>query len=359
MNKELMIEYHLAQLQVFSFYDPGQKRTTAQTLDEYGWKPAQDTLAAWYWIAKKNFEECVKIGKPAVGPLIANLESFDEDICAGAAWALGEIGDPRAVDSLIKTSRNGSLSSNATHAAMSALEKIGHAGPIERIDPHISADEISTAKAALHDSLDKLHSLMDFLKQPAPSDPGYFIDTNILVLSLLEGANLRGADLAGIDLGHPAWTPPDNIATFVKLGGADLREANLTGANLSFVDLDGANLHGADLSNANLKRAGLEHANLSETNLSGANLETAWLQHANLRKANLSGANLVTAYLDKAKLDGVILRGATLTQVSLRDTDLRNTDLRDVNMYYVYYNNSTKWPSGFDPVAAGAALDFD
>jgi uncharacterized protein YjbI with pentapeptide repeats len=358
MNKELMIEFCLAELQVFSFYDP-LKRITAQLLDTYGWKPGQDTKATWYWIAKGNFEECVKIGKPAVGPLIANLESFDEAICAGAAWALGEIGDPRSVDSLIKTSRSGSISSNATSAAMKALEKIGNARPIELIDPQYSDDKMSTVRASINDSLASLQRLMDFLKQPAPPEPGYFIKTNILVLSLLHGANLRGADLAGIDLGHPAWTPPDNIATFVDLGGVDLREANLTGANLSFVDLGGANLNRANLSNANLKRAGLGNANLSETNLSGASLETAWLERANLRKANLSGANLVTAYLNGAKLDGVILQGAILTQASLMDTDLRNTDLRDVNMNSVYYNDSTKWPSGFDPVAAGATADFD
>jgi hypothetical protein len=57
-------------------------------------------------------------------------------------------------------------------------------------------------------------------------------------------ANLREADLRGADL-----------------GGADLREADLRGA-----DLGGANLRRADLGGANLRRANLRGADLREAN---------------------------------------------------------------------------------------------
>ncbi len=86
--------------------------------------------------------------------------------------------------------------------------------------------------------------------------------------------------------------------------GADLNGANLNGANLSGAKLNGANLHDADLSAADLSGANLRGANLSDANLSGANLSGAKLRWANLH-------------------------GAT-------------------------YNADTKWPEGFDPVAAGA-----
>ena len=64
--------------------------------------------------------------------------------------------------------------------------------------------------------------------------------------------------------------------------GADLREA----------DLRGANLHGAILRGANLREADLRGANLGEAILRGANLGEADLRGADLYMANLHGANL-------------------------------------------------------------------
>lgn len=63
---------------------------------------------------------------------------------------------------------------------------------------------------------------------------------------------------------------------------ADLRCANLCGANLRHANLCGANLRGADLSDANLSGADLHCANLRGADLRGANL----------RGANLRGADL-------------------------------------------------------------------
>jgi len=61
---------------------------------------------------------------------------------------------------------------------------------------------------------------------------------------------------------------------------ADLRGANLGGANLGGADLRGANLGGANLRDADLRGA----------NLGGANLRDADLRNADLRGANLGGA---------------------------------------------------------------------
>src|SRR5437879_12858777 len=71
-------------------------------------------------------------------------------------------------------------------------------------------------------------------------------------------ANLRGANLCGADL------------TGVNLQGALLHKANLRGADLSLADLRGAWLIQADLREANV--LGPE---LREANLQGANLEHA------------------------------------------------------------------------------------
>lgn len=68
----------------------------------------------------------------------------------------------------------------------------------------------------------------------------------------------------------------------IEKGDANLRDADLSGA-----DLNGANLRYADLSDADLSGADLRYADLNGADLSGANL-----RGANLRDANLSGAEL-------------------------------------------------------------------
>ncbi|WP_186019905.1 pentapeptide repeat-containing protein [Burkholderia gladioli] len=106
----------------------------------------------------------------------------------------------------------------------------------------------------------------------------------------LRGADLRDANLRGADL-----------------SGADLRDANLRGADLSGADLSGANLRGADLSGADLSGADLSGANLRGADLRDANLRGADLRDANLRGADLSGANLRGADLSGADLSGANL----------------------------------------------------
>ena len=92
-------------------------------------------------------------------------------------------------------------------------------------------------------------------------------------------------DLPAILLAHGKWLRSEDGGT-----KANLRGANLCGADLYGADLSGAYLYGADLSGADLYGA-----NLSGTNLRGANLYGADLRGANLSGANLSGANLSSA----------------------------------------------------------------
>ena len=73
---------------------------------------------------------------------------------------------------------------------------------------------------------------------------------------------------------------------------ADLRGADLRGANLYRADLYGANLYRADLRGANLYRADLRGADLYGADLRGANL-----YRADLRGANLYGALNIPDYV--------------------------------------------------------------
>jgi len=85
----------------------------------------------------------------------------------------------------------------------------------------------------------------------------------------------------------------------MKINGYEIKPwANLWGANLKGADLKGANLWGADLQDANLRGANLWGADLQDANLRGANLQDANLRGANLQDANLQDANLRGANLD-------------------------------------------------------------
>lgn len=83
---------------------------------------------------------------------------------------------------------------------------------------------------------------------------------------------------------------------------ADLRDANLNGANLRDAGLSGANLCRANLYEANLSGAILCSTNLLQVNLRAANLDDANLQNADLRAANLDYADLQNANLRNAIL---------------------------------------------------------
>ena len=89
-----------------------------------------------------------------------------------------------------------------------------------------------------------------------------------------------------------------------KSSAHDLKEANLSGANLNGANLRRANLNGANLSGANLAKANLSDANLSKVNLRMANLAGANLSGTDLNGANLSGANLSKTDLSEANLSG-------------------------------------------------------
>ena len=99
---------------------------------------------------------------------------------------------------------------------------------------------------------------------------------------------LRDADLSGFDLSHADLTNAD--LSGADLTGANLSYANLTGANLSRACLIGANLTGADLSRACLLAANLRGADLTKANMMGADLRSADMMGADLTKANMMGA---------------------------------------------------------------------
>jgi len=117
------------------------------------------------------------------------------------------------------------------------------------------------------------------------------------------------------------------------LSGAELIEANLSRANLRKAELWGADLRKADLSQANLKRAHLSEANLWGAHLRGTNLSGADLWRANLKGANLKGANLVGADLTEADLSGGDLTEADLSGAILVKTKINEVKVSGSSVY--------------------------
>ncbi|MCL1470764.1 pentapeptide repeat-containing protein [Argonema antarcticum] len=154
-------------------------------------------------------------------------------------------------------------------------------------------------------------------------------------LADLSGAELKQANLTGAILNHISMQNASLI--LATLNQADLFQANLKGANLSSAKLIAASLQQAVLENASLTGADLTEANLSQANLYGASLTRVsavgtQLQLANLtqsdwRDADLSGANLTRAVLKNANLSSTRLKGTNFSSAQLQNVNLRNADL--------------------------------
>jgi uncharacterized protein YjbI with pentapeptide repeats len=165
------------------------------------------------------------------------------------------------------------------------------------------------------------------------------------VICHVDRSTLAGAPLAGEDL-----------------AGANLRQADLSGADLRGAILEGALLREANLAGASLAAANLSWAALRFADLSGADLEDANLYAARLRGADLTRASLRSARLDMADLRQAAMRRADLTGASLAGTNLEHADLSgaileavDLGTAYVVgtlYDQLTRWPATFRPLAA-------
>ena len=192
----------------------------------------------------------------------------------------------------------------------------------------------------------------------------------------LDDANLRYADLRGADFTDASMKKTDLSHGDLRgadLSGADLQSADLGSANLRKATLWNARLEHANLSNAELQAAVLDRtsavnadfrgAKLGEAKLNGANFLNANFSNANLKKADLSETNLQGAVflhaflkeadlglakLDRANLFRAKLHGADLFGATFKGVDLSNAmGLTQDQIDQACGNNETKLPAGF------------
>jgi uncharacterized protein YjbI with pentapeptide repeats len=128
----------------------------------------------------------------------------------------------------------------------------------------------------------------------------------------LQCADLRNADLTGLDL------------TQVSLAGALATGANFSNVHLGQGDLSGAKLAGANLSGADLTQATLTGADFTGANLAHAQLIQAEADNTNWTGADLSDVDASQAELQNAIFDNAKLGGADFTQADLSGTNFNS-----------------------------------
>lgn len=183
---------------------------------------------------------------------------------------------------------------------------------------------------------------------------------------------------------HNAPVPRFNIQThdgFVDLAaltpgvaliGATLAGCDWRGVSLTHVIMERCDFRGADLREATFDRQLYQDWG-GERRMPCLFLRCD-LRDADLRGADLSGANFVDSDLRGAFLLGAILRpqlyepgsnemkmpsyfsGCNLGDADLRGADLSGASFIDSNLHGARYDESTRWPPGFDPVKAGAQI---
>jgi uncharacterized protein YjbI with pentapeptide repeats len=121
-------------------------------------------------------------------------------------------------------------------------------------------------------------------------------------------------------------------------------------------------VEGTDLRGYDLRRARLNGLELHGIQLSGADLTAV-----SFAKSKLVAGDFRNTVLDGADFSGSDLRDADLTGASLLETDFAGADLRGanlsgcrqmamVNLRGAHFDGRTQWPSGLDPIGAGAVL---
>jgi len=99
-------------------------------------------------------------------------------------------------------------------------------------------------------------------------------------------------------------------------GEIELRDADLSGWDLSYMDFTlcifkNVCFDGANMSHTSVENALFDKCSLREVNFQNANLKSAAMRYNDLTGANIKGANLFAAVLEFAKLDDIIFDDTT------------------------------------------------
>ena len=131
-----------------------------------------------------------------------------------------------------------------------------------------------------------------------------------------------------------------------RLIGTLKNDVDFRGVNLSGLDLSAHDLSGALFDQTTVFSFEGQGVNLSGT---GANLSNVDLSNLDFRGVNLSGIDL-----SDRNISGINLSGAQLFETKLDHADLSDANLTDANLSSALFSIFTIWPTGYDPITAGA-----
>jgi len=108
------------------------RKSTAEALVSLLWKPESEEQKITFLIAREDWDGLVKMRERAVEPILDMLRDREPIVRAGAAGALGDIGDRKAVEPLID-----SLKDEAPSVRWGAALSLGKLKDKRAIDPLI------------------------------------------------------------------------------------------------------------------------------------------------------------------------------------------------------------------------------
>jgi HEAT repeat protein len=104
----------------------------ADVLNQLHYLPSDPNAKVTFFILLQSWDKLVELGAPAVAPLLGCLKDEDYNRRQGAALALGELGDKRAVDPLIAR-----LQDDNADVKKNAVKSLGQLGDKRAVDPLI------------------------------------------------------------------------------------------------------------------------------------------------------------------------------------------------------------------------------
>ncbi len=162
---------------------------------------------------------------------------------------------------------------------------------------------------------------------------------------------------APIDLGevldaHRHWVDTAHKeGKRAALKAVDLRDQELTKADLTGIQIVGGLFKGMDLSEITLRKSNLSGSNFTGATMIRANLAVCRLKMVKLKKTNLSLSDMRGADLSKADLTEANLSNCDLGGAHLEGTNLKGANLSTAKGLIVsqikraIYDNSTKMPA--------------